>query len=74
MIAKILLLIYAVLTLASNVIGYIAIPEDDGSKSRKQFLIFMIAVSCVLTFVTLISFWFGSGTTAPAGVPLPTLS
>ena len=70
MIAKIILLLFAILSIASNVIGYIAIPEDDGSKSRKQFLIVMIAVSCALTVGTIASFFMGGGTTAPGGVPV----
>jgi hypothetical protein len=61
---SILLLIFAVLSIASNVIGYIALPKDDASKSRRQFVIFMITVSCILALGALYSTFAPAGTAA----------
>jgi hypothetical protein len=58
---SILLLIFAILSIASNVIGYIALPKDDASKSRRQFIIFMISLSCLLTVGSIAMMFMGGG-------------
>jgi hypothetical protein len=57
----ILLLLFAILSIASNVIGYIALPKDDASKSRRQFIIFMISLSCLLTVGSIAMMFMGGG-------------
>jgi len=56
---SILLLLFAILSIASNVIGYIALPKDDASKSRRQFIIFMISLSCLLTVGSIAMMFIG---------------
>lgn len=56
-----LLLVFAILSIASNVIGYIALPKDDASKSRRQFVIFMISLSCLLTVGSIAMMFMGGG-------------
>jgi flagellar basal body-associated protein FliL len=58
---SILLLLFAILSIASNVIGYIALPKDDASKSRRQFIIFMISLSCLLTVGSIAMMFMGGG-------------
>jgi len=64
---SILLLVFAILSIASNVIGYIALPKDDASKSRRQFVIFMISLSCLLTVGSIAMMFMGGGSSGGGG-------